>query len=309
MAEQQLNAPPCASSGTRAGVTHVRHRHTERFTVVGNHLAQHSELSPTAIGLAVHIQSLPDGTRVDIKSLSARFESTSTARIAAALRELEQHGYLERNRHRTPAGRHGIRTVFHEKPTGVAPSAPRRPAPRREPARRRPAAQRQTERRHAAPAPAPAPPRVDLAARMLAGRTGHGTPLPVPIAHPEAAAVLAGLRRDDHRLLLSQRDVDRLAPAVAQWLDRGASPGAIRHALTTGLPAEPIHHPAALIGHRLAACAPPPLPDRVPEALRSGPRPHPLQNCPGCERAFRAARPGKCRDCHEDDLTGRAVAA
>ncbi|GHJ19583.1 hypothetical protein [Streptomyces albus] len=51
----------------------LRHRHRERFTVVGNHLAQHRELSLLAIGLAVHIQSVPDGTRVDIKSLSARF--------------------------------------------------------------------------------------------------------------------------------------------------------------------------------------------------------------------------------------------
>ncbi|MEU6706311.1 hypothetical protein [Streptomyces wuyuanensis] len=37
--------------------------HTSGFTVVGNHLAQHRGLSCLAIGLAVHIQSLRDGSR------------------------------------------------------------------------------------------------------------------------------------------------------------------------------------------------------------------------------------------------------
>ncbi|ALO09567.1 hypothetical protein AQF52_3973 [Streptomyces venezuelae] len=39
------------------GVVHDNARHTTRFTVVGNHLAQHENLSLVAIGLAVHIQS------------------------------------------------------------------------------------------------------------------------------------------------------------------------------------------------------------------------------------------------------------
>ena len=61
--------------------------------MIGNHLAQHPDLSGLAIGLAVHIQSLPSGTKVDIKTLAARFPE-GTTRIAAALRELETHGYL-----------------------------------------------------------------------------------------------------------------------------------------------------------------------------------------------------------------------
>ncbi|MEV6590264.1 hypothetical protein [Streptomyces acidicola] len=48
-------------------------RHDEQFTVVGNHLAQHPDLSLTAIGLAVHIQSLPTGSLVGIKVLAAKF--------------------------------------------------------------------------------------------------------------------------------------------------------------------------------------------------------------------------------------------
>ncbi|MFD9481340.1 hypothetical protein [Streptomyces nojiriensis] len=49
-------------ANTRSGgVIHDNARHTARFTVIGNHLAQHAELSLLAIGLAVHIQSLPGG--------------------------------------------------------------------------------------------------------------------------------------------------------------------------------------------------------------------------------------------------------
>ncbi|MGX4690410.1 hypothetical protein [Streptomyces sp. JNUCC 63] len=54
------------------GVTHKNTRHTARFTVIGGHLAQHPELSLVATAPAVHIQSLPDDTPVDIKTLADR---------------------------------------------------------------------------------------------------------------------------------------------------------------------------------------------------------------------------------------------
>ncbi|MDQ0933477.1 hypothetical protein QFZ49_003417 [Streptomyces turgidiscabies] len=83
--------PNRRSSSGVSGVVHDNARHTTRFTVIGNHLAQHPELSLLAIGLSVHIQSLPAGARVDIKTLTARFPEGAD-RIAAALRELETHG-------------------------------------------------------------------------------------------------------------------------------------------------------------------------------------------------------------------------
>ncbi|MFE8942536.1 hypothetical protein [Streptomyces sp. NPDC007856] len=81
--------PP--STPHAGGLIHEHTRHTTRLTVIGNHLAQHPELSGLAIGLGVHIQSLSPGARVDIKTLAARFPEGAT-RIAAALRELETHG-------------------------------------------------------------------------------------------------------------------------------------------------------------------------------------------------------------------------
>ena len=64
----------------------------------------------TAIGRAAHIQSLPAGAKVSIKALADRFPE-GEVRIAAALRELETHGYLARTRERLPSGRVITRTV------------------------------------------------------------------------------------------------------------------------------------------------------------------------------------------------------
>ncbi|WP_406393338.1 helix-turn-helix domain-containing protein [Streptomyces sp. NBC_00882] len=82
------------------GLIHDNARHTERFTVIGNHLAQHPELSLVARGLALYLQSLPAGAPVDIKTLAARFPE-GRDRIAAALRDLETHGYLRRYKDQT----------------------------------------------------------------------------------------------------------------------------------------------------------------------------------------------------------------
>ncbi|KOT42852.1 DNA-binding protein, partial [Streptomyces caelestis] len=102
---------------------HETPRHTTRFVVIGNHLTQHPELSLVAIGLACHIQSLPTGTPVDIKSLAARFKE-GTKRIADALRELETHGYLRRERIRTPTGHLITRTTSCNQPHHRREAAP-----------------------------------------------------------------------------------------------------------------------------------------------------------------------------------------
>ncbi|OKJ99813.1 DNA-binding protein [Streptomyces sp. CB03234] len=292
MDTQQVSAPSRASSRvpgrvTAFGVIHVNSIHTSRFTIVGNHLAQHGQLSLTAIGLAVHIQSLPNGAKIGIKVLADRFPE-SEARIAAALRELEKHSYLERTLVRLPGGKLVTRTVSYNHPAAAAapePAVVPPPAPAPEPP--------------VAPAPPPAPEPEPVPVPQQAPPR---PPLPKPQApdlerHRMATDLLAGLRRDEPRLLLSEKDVRRLAPAVAAWLERDAHPDAVRHALTADLP-DRLKHPAGFLAHRLTALLPPPLP---PAPLPGSPR-APLQNCEDCDRAFRAADPGRCRDCRSDLL-------
>ncbi|MGW1889772.1 helix-turn-helix domain-containing protein [Streptomyces sp. NPDC002004] len=249
------------------GLVHDHTRHTTRFTVIGNHLAQHPELSLLAIGLGVHLQSLPKGARVDIKTLAARFPE-GAARIAAALRELEAHGYLRRERHRIPGGRIVTRTISCNQPG-------RRRADQEPVRRAHPAPKQRTPRK-----PLPAVPHPAWATPGLLGA---------------AADLLAELRRHDARLLLSACDTAHLAPGVAAWLERDVSPAAVRHALTSDLPSEGLRRPAALLAHRLDAQLPPLLPLRAPVPQPAAP--HPLQTCDNCDRAFRASVPGRCRDC------------
>ncbi|MGY1523509.1 helix-turn-helix domain-containing protein [Streptomyces sp. MN3] len=283
MDTQNPSAPPRAQSALAdnsarsrhhtGGVIHENTRHTERFVVIGNHLTQHKELSLLAIGLGCHIQSLPTGTPADIKSLASRFKE-GTTRIAAALRELETHGYLRRERVRTSTGRIITRTISCNQPghrrepadTGC-PTSPRtahRPEPR--PRKALPAVPQPTQ----------------AAATAL---------------HQQATDLLTGLRRHDPRLLLSATDTAHLAPGVIAWLEREVTPTTVRHALTTDLPDTPLRRPAALLAHRLAAQLPPLPPYRTP----AGPPPptrHHLRNCDGCDRAFRAPETEThCRDC------------
>ncbi|MEE1771804.1 helix-turn-helix domain-containing protein [Streptomyces sp. JV185] len=304
----QISAPPRSPS---AGVVHSNTRHTSRFTVVGNHLTQHGELSLTAIGLAAHIQSLPAGARIGIKFLAARFPE-SEARIAAALRELETHGYLKRTRDRLPSGRVVTRTVSCNQPVSDArPAAAPKPRPRPvhptpEPPPPASASAPEPAAPSAAPSvPAPAPAAPSAAPRPEVGESAPvppRPPLPRPQAHDldrhrAAAGLLADLRRHEPRLLLGEDDIRRLAPAVAAWLERDAHPDAVRRTLVADLP-EPLTRPAGLLAHRLTTLLPPPLP--TAPAQEAAPRRDPLQNCDGCDRAFRAPEPGHCRECRTD---------
>ncbi|MFD8909869.1 helix-turn-helix domain-containing protein [Streptomyces sp. NPDC059575] len=356
MAEKKPNSAPrriheVLRTDTPSGVTHVRAHHPDRFTVVGNHLVQHPVLSLTAIGLAAHILSLPEGAAVDIRSLAERFPE-GRDRIAFALRELETHGYLRRVRERTESGRIVTRTYAHHLPVHVPamPAVPAVPgrvaAPRTRGPVPRPSGQDGSapqeddqgadrteptpEQVSAVPPVPPVPPAPSVspvppvsetpvtaaappaAAQETARTAPPGTPAvdtPPGPRHDKAVALLASLRRTDDRLTLSRSDVYRLAPAVTAWFDVGATAATVHHTLTAGLPTA-LESPAALVAYRLRSQLPLPFPTpAVPAAAnaRAVPRPHPLQDCDGCGRVFRAPEPGQCRDCRSTCATPSEV--
>ncbi|TXC93664.1 GntR family transcriptional regulator [Streptomyces sp. ISID311] len=286
MTSAHSNAPSSAPSSAHArpssGVIHIRTRQTSRFTVLANRLAQRAG-SAVTVGVAAYILSLPDGAPITIDALCTHFAEGKTA-IAAALRELEAEGWLERRVERGPHGRITTRTFAYDLP-GVPPEAPLEAAPGAPlVAAEADGPEPTTDPVHPPepePAPASAPPA------------------------PQAAELLAALPHRDHRLLLSEREITALAPAVTDWLDRGAAPQEITDALTSGLPMRLNRRPARLLAHRLSALrppsrtSPPPQPDRPPVV--------PLQNCDGCDRAFRADRPGRCRDCRAPAEVRRAA--
>ncbi|MEU6239948.1 helix-turn-helix domain-containing protein [Streptomyces sp. NPDC047024] len=306
------------------GLLHDNSRHTVRFTVIGNHLTQHADLSLLAIGLGCHIQSLPKGARVDIKSLAARFPE-GAVRIAAGLRELEKHGYLRRERERITGGRVITRTVSCNQPATRHPDRANGSGcggSDGQESRHRSGHEDEGPTAHPDHQSAPPSEPSEVAADVApSGATSPDCPpsgprtrrkalpaVPVPSCtapalFETAARLLADLRRSDVRLLLSTTDTAHLTPGVAAWLERDVTPTAVRHALTTSLPEGPLHRPAALLAHRLTALLPPPPPFR-PSAAAPPPVRHPLQTCDGCERVFRAADPGLCRDCRTASPVG-----
>lgn len=294
------------------GVVHETHRHDSHFTVVGNHLAQHKDLSFTAMGVAVHIQSLPPGARVDIKTL-ARDKAEGTTRIAAALRELERYGYLRRERTRIPGGRIVTRTVYCNKPGAAArrdltpgpASAPADPPAR--PAPSTPSALKaETEAGREAPAGAAAP----EGAPHSGSRRKKRKPLPA-VPQPSfsrqelverAVELLTGLRRHAPELTLSACDVEHLTPGVVAWFEREATPQTVRRALLHGLPEEGLRRPAAFVAYRLTADLPAPMPVRTPlTAAQRLPERHPLRNCEQCDRGYRGPDPRHCLECVSDN--------
>ncbi|MFE2479598.1 helix-turn-helix domain-containing protein [Streptomyces sp. NPDC059389] len=279
MAFQHSNAPSRAAYG----VQHASVRQTRNFTVVSNDLIRHPHLSMNARALASYIQSVPRGTPVGIKALARQLPLGEKA-IAKALGELEAYGYLRRLQEKLPDGRIVTRTVFCN-----APKAVTLPEPKPEPAPRPAPEPRPEPAPEPPPAPAPDPGPPPSAASLPAPRNPYN-----PARRRLAEELLAELRRVDPRLLLGERDVQRLAGGVEAWLERGATHQAVTGALTANLPDHP-RNPSGLIAHRLTAQLPPdltPLPRRAPFVP-----PDPFQSCDKCDLAFRAPGPGTCPGC------------
>ncbi|MFD9218496.1 hypothetical protein ACFWDI_00340 [Streptomyces sp. NPDC060064] len=310
MAEPQSNAPLRADAGApTSGVIHVRTRLTADFTVIANALAQRRG-SAVTVGVAAYIASLPDGVSVSIAALCEHFTEGEIL-ISRALRELEAAGYLERRRERGHGGLIRTKTYFYDVP-GRGDPTPAPPVPPRPRRSAEPDTHRKTPRPVAAPdtgpataaqagpVPPPEPAQGLTPPRALeTGDTPDTAPPPqLAEADPQAVVILASLRIRDRRLILSRREVAELAPAVSQWLAQGTGPEEIAELLTTGLPDRFRCRPARILGFRLRD-----LPVAAPTQVAAPPV-LPWQTCDGgCERAFRAAEPGRCRDCPPDDVT------
>ncbi|MFI0510525.1 hypothetical protein ACH3Y9_11120 [Streptomyces sp. WSLK1-5] len=282
MADPQSNAPSRVGAGApTSGVIHVRTRLTADFTVISNALAQRRG-SAVTVGVAAYISSLPDGAPVSITALCEHF-SEGAILISRALRELEDAGYLERRRERTSTGQVRTRTYFYDVPGGgLEPDPESPPEPRR------------PKSTPVAALPASVPGRE--AVQAPAGQAESAPLAPLAGADPRAIAVLAGLRRVDPRLVLSEREAARLAPAVTRWLATGLLPTQIADHLTAGLPDRLLTRPIGILAHRLKE-----TPLTAPATGQTGPPARSeilaMRNCDGCDRGFRSAGSPHCRDC------------
>ncbi|MDX3456130.1 hypothetical protein PV396_30025 [Streptomyces sp. ME02-8801-2C] len=305
MAEPQSNARLRADAGApTSGVIHVRTRLTADFTVISNALAQRRG-SAVTVGVAAYIQSLPDSAPVSIAALCQHF-SEGEILISRALRELEDAGYLERRRERLSTGQIRTRTYFYDVPRlDPDPHRDRGREREREPDAPPKPRSSLTQAAVAAAPPAPVPVEETVAVPVQAQAPAPAdsaeaeAPVSAADADPQAIAVLAGLRRIDPRLALTEQEAHRLAPGVTRWLAAGIRPTHITDHLTARLPDTFLTRPAGILAYRLKETPLAPSMSPLVGSAASFGRPAValMQNCDGCDRAFRAAEPGRCRDC------------
>jgi hypothetical protein len=106
----------------------IRKPRPERnFTILENAMLRDDELTLKALGLLVRLLSYPDGWRTDYRTLAKQYKRDGETSFRTAYKELEQAGYLTRQKIRDADGRWTTITTIHEDP--CSPTHRRRSAP------------------------------------------------------------------------------------------------------------------------------------------------------------------------------------
>ncbi|WP_414168315.1 hypothetical protein ACMATS_16655 [Streptoverticillium reticulum] len=188
--------------------------------------------------VAAHIDRLPEGAAMDIKTLAKEIAAYGQQAVASALKAISAAGHLRRVRERLDGERTQWvqRTYFSRTPRSDA-----------------------------------------WWGQFLSGDSpAEASSVPPPPVHPPertaAYTALAGLARTDPRMTLSAAECTALEPLAAEWLARGVPVPHLLHVLTDRLP-DPVHAPGALARKRLTDKMPPepePQPTRIMECTGCG---------------------------------------
>ncbi len=256
--------------------------HARSFTVLPNGLLQDRRLSYTARGLLADLLSRPDGWREDGRQM-ADTSTQGRGVIRRALKELTDAGYYRVVKCRTPEGR--IRSEAHvfdtpqlvPRQATFAPLLGGQKLPDAALASVPGVAHPVPGRRETGPADAPS--------------VKDPVKEPTLPGEPDGrlrSAVLTLFRvlRPEPRLRLGEVEALRLAPLVAEWLERGSTAADLARALLPGLPAV-MNSPAGILRARLHQKMP-------PAPVRSAERPA-YAECAACHDPV--PKPGICRPC------------
>ncbi|MEU2111507.1 helix-turn-helix domain-containing protein [Streptomyces sp. NPDC019507] len=233
---------------------HRNPRHDRDFVIIANRAIQDPRMSHTARGILALVLSLPNGVKENVRTLSDNYPQGRSA-VAKAVKELRDLGYWVTKTTRDEETNHIVSSVdVYETPALASSPVPTRPVTD-------PAATRNTgtspygekdlskDGDKNPPFP-PAEPVQDEAAPFGAEEGEGSSDKQDDKQAAEAARILRRFAAIDARLKLSDRQVSRLVPAVADWLDRGATISEITDAVTAGLPAK-LYSASKLIADRL----------------------------------------------------------
>ncbi|MFE6066953.1 helix-turn-helix domain-containing protein [Streptomyces sp. NPDC056525] len=230
--------------------------HDREFVIIANKAIQDRRLSHTARGILALVLSLPDGARENVRTLSDNYPQGRSA-VAKAVAELRRLGYWVTTTARDDETNQIVSSVdVYELPPQASFPVPTHPVtgpvdtrnPGTSPYGEKDSSKDGEKNPPFPPAEdKPQAPEADgeggnnenIGERERTG--GHET---------EAARILRRLAAIDARLRLSDRQIAKLAPSAADWLDRGATIAEITDALTEGLPAK-LYSASAVIAERL----------------------------------------------------------
>ncbi|MGW8743564.1 hypothetical protein [Streptomyces sp. NPDC055794] len=223
--------------------------HDRDFVMIANKAIQDPRLSHTARGILALVLSLPSGVKENVRTLADNYPQGRSA-VAKAVKELREFGYWVTKTARDEESNQIVSTVdVYELPRAASAPVPTRPVTGRKGTRRAgtsPVGEKDSSKD--GDKNPPLPPTEPDASPMAEQREGSRPKSDKQSA--EAARILRRLGAVDPRLRLADRQVSKLAPQVADWLDRGASVAQITDAVTQGLPPK-IYSAARLIADRL----------------------------------------------------------
>ncbi|WP_190025488.1 hypothetical protein [Streptomyces hiroshimensis] len=232
--------------------------------------------------IAAHIDRLPDGAAVDIKTLAKELAAYGQQAVASALNALSEAGHLRRVRRVVGEGRtQWVSRWFFSRTA-------------RSDAWWKAFLDDLLEGSGGKPKPVPARAATTVTAAAPQDQDqDHARPEASP-----AYIALATLGLSDPRLTLSAADCAALEPLAAEWFARGITPQDFARILCNGLP-DVIHCPGAFTRKRLIDRLPPePFPTPHAEA-QAAPTPRWDMECTDCGTPGRpeALPGGLCRTC------------
>ncbi|MER8116262.1 hypothetical protein [Streptomyces sp. NPDC094031] len=227
--------------------------HDRDFVMIANKAIQDPRISHTARGILALVLSLPSGVKENVRTLSDGYPQGRSA-VAKAVAELREFGYWVTKTARDEESNQIVSTVdVYELPNLTSSPVPPRPVTGRKGTRKAgtsPVGEKDSSKDGKKNPPLPPAAPVADADAMHGVVVGEGSSTRSDRQSTEAARILRRLGSVDTRLRLTDRQVSKLVPQVADWLDRGATVAQITDAVTQGLPAK-IYSAARLIADRL----------------------------------------------------------
>ncbi|MFG2209955.1 hypothetical protein ACIQK6_23925 [Streptomyces sp. NPDC091682] len=226
--------------------------HERDFVIIANRAIQDPRISHTARGILALVLSLPSGVKENVRTLSDNYPQGRSA-VAKAVTELREFGYWVTKTGRDEESNQIVSSVdVYELPNLASSPVPTRPvtspsataATGTSPNGEKDSFKDGRKNPPNPPAAEPAP------SEHGAGTEREGESQKDSRQETEAARLLRRFAAIDPRLKLTERQIGKLVPSLADWLDRGATIAEITDAVTQGLPRK-LYSASKLIEDRL----------------------------------------------------------